>query len=134
MKEVTVQNFVYRIGMMDARKQFHVARRLAPLLASLTEVFNKPDTAVTGLLAIEISKMKDEDVDYVIDNCLAVCERKQEVGGTVGYAPVRAPNSTRLMFADIDASALMELTAAVVEENLKGFFPTAQPASPAKSG
>jgi hypothetical protein len=35
---VEVGGFQYRIGRIDARKQFHVARRLAPLLAGMSSV------------------------------------------------------------------------------------------------
>lgn len=109
----------YRIGRIDARKQFHVARRLAPLLAGIV-----PDKSAVGFAAFlgplshTLSGMSDEDVDYVLDICLGVCQRIQANGHP---APVMVRGG--LMFEDIDMGQMIQLAVKVIQESLSGFFP-----------
>lgn len=113
----------YRIGRIDARKQFHVARRLAPLLAGMSAAPEKSTgfAAFIGPLTDALSGMSDEDVDYVLDVCLGVCQRMQPNGQG---APVIA-RSGGLMFEDIDMGQMIQLAVKVIQENLGGFFPGA---------
>lgn len=115
----------YRIGRIDARKQFHVARRLAPLLAGMGEsaLADKAGgfAAMVGPLTTALSSMSDEDVDYVLDACLYVCQRIQPNGQG---APVIA-RSGGMMFEDIDMGQMIQLAVKVIQENLGGFFPGA---------
>lgn len=119
---VEVGGHKYRIGRIDARKQFHVARRLAPLLAGMSGIPDKSAgfAAFLGPLADALSGMSDEDVDYVLDVCLSVCQRIQPNGHP-------APVMTRggLMFEDIDMGQMIQLAVKVIQENLGGFFPGA---------
>jgi hypothetical protein len=110
----------YRIGRIDARKQFHVARRLAPLLAGMSGVPDKSAgfAAFLGPLTDALSGMSDEDVDYVLDICLGVCQRLQPNGHP---APVMVRGG--LMFEDIDMGQMIQLAVKVIQENLGGFFP-----------
>jgi hypothetical protein len=110
----------YRIGRIDARKQFHVARRLAPLLAGMGSVPDKSAgfAAFLGPLTDALSGMSDQDVDYVLDVCLGVCQRMQPNGHP---APVMVRGG--LMFEDIDMGQMIQLAVKVIQENLGGFFP-----------
>lgn len=128
----------YRIGKLSAMQQFHVLRRLAPLLKGFVEVFRdavsqgKSGADLASLIrsgelnplsAVEpiveaISSMSDVDGEYVLNACLAVCARQVEGGR--GWAPLR--NSGGMMFADIDLQTMMTLTWKVLESNLAGFF------------
>jgi hypothetical protein len=121
MSDIEVSGNVYRIGRMDARKQFHVSRRLAPLLAGLGGAIagKKEDIASTFQpIAEALAQMSDEDTDYILDNCLAVVSRQQ--GNQ--FAPVMARGGN-MMFEDIDLPTMMQLTITVIRENLGGFFP-----------
>lgn len=111
----------YRIGRIDARKQFHVARRLAPLLAGMSGLTDKNAgfAALIAPLTDALSGMSDEDVDYVLDVCLGVCQRIQSNGQG---APVTARGGS-LMFEDIDMGQMIQLAVKVIQENLGGFFP-----------
>lgn len=117
----------YRIGRIDARKQFHVARRLAPLLAGMSNAFGGNTGKTAGFekfivpLTDALSGMSDEDVDYVLDICLGVCQRVQPNGQG---APVIARGGG-LMFEDIDMGQMIQLAVKVIQENLGGFFPGA---------
>jgi hypothetical protein len=121
---VEVGGQTYRIGRIDARKQFHVARRLAPLLAGLGEASFKDDgdgmAKFLGPLTEALSHMSDEDVDYVLDVCLSVCQRVQANGQG---APIMSRGG--MMFNDIDMGQMVQLTVKVIQENMSGFFPGA---------
>jgi hypothetical protein len=119
---VEVGGFQYRIGKIDARKQFHVARRLAPLLAGMSNVPDKSQgfAAFLGPLTDALSGMSDQDVDYVLDICLGACKRIQPSGHP---APVMVRGG--LMFEDIDMGQMIQLAVKVIQVNLGGFFPDA---------
>lgn len=121
---VEINGQKYRIGRMDVRKQLHVSRRLGPamlglLASSQMKGFNL--TAMIGPSVDALSKMSDEDTDYVIDQCLGVVQREQANGQ---WAPIRASHGG-LMFQDIGLMQMLNLTRAVLAENLKDFFPIA---------
>jgi hypothetical protein len=121
---VTIAGHAYAIGRLDPRKQFHIARRLAPIMEGLVGLLSSgssisPETAL-GPIARQIAGMPDADVDYIISNCLAVCSRESTVHGA-GWSPVQISNG-KLMFEDIDMGAMLQLVAAVVQENLGDFF------------
>ncbi len=122
----------YRIGKLDAFEQLHVARKLGPAFSKLIEAFRKnPEAAESGdifALATEplmetFAEMSKEDVEYIVNTCIATCERKQDRG----YAKVAVNGN--VMFQDIEVDGLIGLTLAVVQENLGRFFPTSQPES-----
>lgn len=118
----------YRIGRLDAKKQFHVARRLAPLLAGLGGALQGESKGFTQLvtpIAEALSKMSDEDTDYVIDTCLAVVQRQSNNQ----WASVMVRNGG-LMFQDIDMAQMLQLTVAVVQGNLGNFFPAGSSLTP----
>lgn len=123
MTEVQVGENTYQIGRLDARKQFHVARRLAPVLGGLAKAFGSGKVAnIDPLAAIEpmgqvIAAMPDTDVDYVLNACLTACSRKT----AAGWAPVQAPNGA-LMYGDLDMGTMLQLVFKVLEANLAGFF------------
>lgn len=129
MTEIEINGVQYRSDRMDAKKQFHVARRLAPLLAGLGGAL-KGDKAgfseFIGPIAEALSKMSDEDTDYVIDACLRLVHRRQ---GEVWQAVTT--RSGDLMFDDIDLPVMLRLTVAVIQQSLGGFFPAGPSTSPA---
>jgi hypothetical protein len=68
-----------------------------------------------------MSHVSDSDTEYVIKKCMSVVLRK----GTDGRpSKVQAPNGD-LMFDDISLETMLELTVAIIEENLGDFFRTA---------
>lgn len=141
MAEVTIQGQVYRTGKLNAFQQFHVARRLAPILQSISNVATKlpePSSAQLGEndtvalldgLTNVVSRMSDEDCNYVLNACLGACSRQQGAG----WARVQAANGGGLMFVDIDMNVMLQLAFATVRENITNFFPVA-PAADSSSG
>jgi hypothetical protein len=64
-------------------------------------------------------------VDYVVDTCLAVVERKDKSGGWV-----KVVVGSRLMFEDMDMMTMLTLVTRVVRGNLAGFFDALPHVSP----
>ncbi len=133
MSEVEIAGQHYLIGKLDARQQFKVVKRLAPVIQGLLPIWqvlqqsdrSEVDPVVLGLHAVTalsntINMLNDDDSDYVIDMCLGVV-KFQSPGG--GWAPLRAGNGTsRVMFEPADNLAVqMRLLWEVLYENLRNF-------------
>jgi hypothetical protein len=138
VSEIELGGNKYRIGRMNAKKQWNIARRLMPVLAELIKAAKEipegttpeqqsPENAekflekISEPLADSFSRITDENSDYIIDTCLAVCERAQ--------GPAWAPlmRGGNLMFQDLDMTTMLGLTFAVIRENLGDFFSSDQP-------
>lgn len=83
---------------------------------------SKADVAALGVAAMgplldAVGSMPDEQVEYVINTCLSVVERKQATGG---WAP--AMSGGQLQFEDIDMTGLLAITRNVLQRDLAGFF------------
>lgn len=134
--EVTVEGKRYRTGKLDAFKQLHVARRLAPVVsvlggmannAKLDEIESLSDLSGVLLpLTKVIAELKDEDCDYVIKNCLVVVER-EEAANTWARVMVNGQLMYQTGPNPIGLKEMMRLAAVVIQENLGNFFPAAQP-------
>lgn len=132
--EFTIGKDVYRAGKMDAFTQLHVVRRLTPCVGKLAGLAGGkvklkygPDgkvedidgdlDSVLGPLAGAISALSDEDVEYVLNACLEVTERKQNGGG---WAALRVRGQT--MFDNLTLPVLLQIAYHVIRENLTDFF------------
>lgn len=137
--EVEIDGRLYRIGRLTPRKAIHIARRLSPFLGAiiphLKELFSPKNggaptaddffnraAAVAPALAEIISELEDEDVDYILDNCLAAVYLKQE---HVLWAPIVSHGV--VMFQDLDARTQIELAVEVIKANLSSFMRSSQP-------
>jgi hypothetical protein len=160
--EVVIDGVPYRIGELTAKQQFHVARRIAPLIAGLSEAAVPPvDTEVVdeeaeanlkpeqreraqtarNLKALtplfrEVAKalhsLSDEDCDYVLRTCMGAVMRQQGEH----WLPAWNKAADMPQFADIKLPALLQLSMAVLQENMGGFtlgLPvTGPPAAPTR--
>ncbi len=127
--EVTIGDSVYQIGKLPAMTQFHVVRRIGPVLAtmgvSITEMATKGKSlndevdmlSIMGTVSEVVAKMSNDDVEYVIYACLAVVRRQQ------GERYMNVMTGKNFQFQDIDMTVMMRLTVEVLKENLGGFFP-----------
>lgn len=137
-EDITIGEHSYKTGKLDGMTQFHVARRLAPVMAAMAAAFGavqasqataeadigeqppKADVLSSlGPLADAFAAMKDEEAQYVITACLRVCRRA--IGGDRGYSALVTANG-QMMFDDMDMVAMLRLVWTVIEENLAGFF------------
>jgi hypothetical protein len=123
MKTIELKGTTYVIGKLDAMKQFHVTRRLAPLLAAAGESASQvKDLEVDGIfmrmamaVTTGLASMKDEDAEFIIGTC---CDAVQRQVGDKRIA-IRAGGR---FFDDIDMMTMMRLTSEVVQENCGDFF------------
>lgn len=149
--ELRVADHNYRVGRLSALQQFHVGRRLAPVLAvmgvraarvaadmargvppggaegaegeELERLAEDAELAMVFMpvlpaMADVISKMSDEEANYIIFECLGVVEREV----TDGRWQVTCTQKQLMFQDDMDMGVLIRLVAAVVQENLSGFL------------
>lgn len=138
--EIDLAGNRYSLGRLNAMQQFHVSRRIAPIVPTLIPVFlrvrasGKPLTEdLEGLavalqpLADGLAALRDEDAEYVFGACLGVVQRKQ----ATGWARVWSGKET--MFEDMDLSVTLPLVVQVITANLGPFINgllTSQASSP----
>lgn len=137
MAEFTINGKSYRTRPLNAIQQFHVARRLAPLLAEATNVFqagqNEDVQSLDQMADIMkpifdvLSQMKDDELDYIMERCLSVTQR-QQAGGQ--YAPMWNVAARQPQFADLSMVELLQITFQVIQENLGNFFQNPSSISP----
>ena len=130
MTEFEVGGQTYRIGKLDAFRQFHVSRRIAPIIPTLVPVFVKLaregslTNDIAGLsellvpFAEGIANMSDEASEYLIANCLSVVQRKN----ATGWAQVWNTQGKVCMFDDMDLGIIMQLVMKVIQDSLGPFI------------
>lgn len=119
--EFELNEQTYSVGKIDARAQFHIIRRLAPVIGEIAP--SAASGKMAGLdalppLANAIAKLSDDDADYCLFGLLKVIKRKQGQG--LGFGPVCTGNA--IMYDDIDMAAMLQLAWKALEFNLSGFF------------
>lgn len=130
MREFEVSGQTYRAGVISARDQFRIVKRLVPAVLGLMSVadFAKSLGGDGGVLdkmqpfARILSDMPDPDAELILDTCLAVIERKVE--GDRGWTKIGS--SGGLMYQDINLAVMMRLAYEAGRENLEGFFAALQ--------
>lgn len=116
----------YEIGRMPPLTQFHLSRRLAPIIASMGISIHTLQTAakaditdfvpVLGPVTDMLAKMPDDEANYIIFTCLGVVRRQQGEK----FAPITT--GTNMMFEDIDMVMMIRLVVEVVKGNLGSFL------------
>jgi hypothetical protein len=109
--ELEIKGQNYRFGVLDAFKQFHLARRIAPVMGSLAQAGGLKDALQP--IAEAVARMPDQDCNFVLQTCLRSVQRQS---GPV-WANIFVGES--LMF---DLGVMLQLTAKVIQENLGPFF------------
>lgn len=104
---------------MDTFKQFHVARRLTPVLGSLASAAGSGSDLTKAIVPIAdaISSMADADCDYILHACLNVVKLDQ---GNNTWSPIFS--NGLLMFQEIDMATMLQIAVKVIQDNLSGFF------------
>ncbi|WP_079218932.1 phage tail assembly chaperone [Herbaspirillum robiniae] len=129
--ELELGENAYSIGKMSAMKQFHVSRRIAPLIPKLIPLFTRVKAAggvnvddLDGLAEVlqpfadSLAEMNDADAEYVMGACMAVVQRKNEYGWTAAWnEQAKMP-----MFQDIDLGVMLPLTVRCIVANLGPFI------------
>jgi hypothetical protein len=131
--EFELNGHEYRIGKLTALQQFHVSRKISPLIPPLIPVFMKVKKAgsLTGDLgsltevlqpfADGLAGMSDEASEYVIGTCLSVLKRKDPQSGH--WTAVWNQSGKVFMFADLnDLSGTIPLVTRVIMDSLGPFI------------
>jgi hypothetical protein len=132
--DITINGNAYRSVKLDAFKQFHVARRLAPVVFALgsaaTNALKAPSVlqddaaamdaviSAAGPVADVFAAMSDADSQYILTTCLSTCSRQSNVG----WQPIVNANGA-FQFDDIDLPTMMQIAIAVIRENIGNFMP-----------
>ena len=127
--ELDLAGFTYRIGKLPAKTQFHLARKLAPVVSTLGTAVSQlggsgaeqsqEQWIVTALGPVTevVAGMSETDVNFIIDTSLSVVSRRQDDGR---YAPIQ--RNGNLMFIDIEMPTMFRLVVETIKENLGSFF------------
>ncbi|KAA8563205.1 hypothetical protein FX985_03273 [Pseudomonas extremaustralis] len=148
MSEFDLGADTYRIGKLNAFQQFHLSRKVAPVIPTLIPVFLKlkgsakelaaavaagaeNDAAgkplsgdLEGLASLMqpfadgIANMPDETAEFILCTCLGVVQRKQ--GDT--WFPVWNASKNVCMFDDLDLGVMLKLSVRVITESLGPFL------------
>lgn len=128
--EFSIGENQFRAGKLDAFKQLHVSRRIAPIIPTLIPVFVKVarDGGVTqdieGFAAVlepfaeGLAGMSDADTEYVFGTCISVVKR--QVGAN--WTPVWNAQANVCMFDDLDLGDMIQIVIKVVQDSLGGFI------------
>lgn len=117
--EFELEGRTYRANKIDARTQFHIVRRLAPVLGEIAPALQgKGGLDALPPLANAVAKLTDSDADYVIFGLLKAVVRKQDQG--LGWGPVAT--GEQLMYDDITMPLMLKLAWQSFSFNMSGFF------------
>jgi hypothetical protein len=122
----------YRVKPLNVMEQWHLNRKLSPLIPPLIPVFLKvarlengvmgdPEgvAALMGPFAAGIAGMNDEDAEYIINTCMSAIQRK--VADI--WTPVWAPGSRISQYQELnELSNVMPLVIKVITAVLGPFM------------
>lgn len=145
MAEIELSGNRYSIGRLNAKQQFHLSRRIAPIIPPLIPVYlrlaqgGKPlmedPAGLSELLqpfTAGIASMSEDDADYVMGVCLAAVQRQQ----SGSWANVWSASQGICMFQDMDLGVILPLIVRVITQNLGPFMQgllTSQGSGPAEA-
>jgi hypothetical protein len=97
-------------------------RPLGDAGSSFDDLANQLDSFVP--LMDVISKMSDEDSNYITGKCLAVTQRaiRSQVGEVTSWSNVVSSNGELMYEDDIDMMVMLQISWAVIRESLSRFF------------
>lgn len=124
----------FQLNKINAFKQFHIVRRIAPILADLLPAMKdvqkiqntdglsedkKLDefAKIATPLMNGISKLSDKDADLVLFGLLSSVQVQQETGNWANVS-----TETMLMMQDLELPILLQLAGRAFMYNLSGFF------------
>lgn len=129
--EFELEGQQYRCHKLTAMQQFHVSRKIAPLIpaaigpalaiSKMQGGFEQNLEAIVGQLqpfADGIATLPDADAEFVLSTCLSAVRRAQ--GDK--FMPVWSAQHQTTMFDDIDLGVMVRLTLRVIIESLGPFI------------
>jgi hypothetical protein len=123
----------FKLNKIDAFKQFHIVRRIAPILADLLPAMKSiqgvtKDTLsesdkleefakIAAPLMTGLSKLSDEDSNRVLFGLLSSVEVQQGAGNWA-----RVSTDSMVMIQDLELPLLLQIAGRAFMFNLSGFF------------
>jgi hypothetical protein len=130
----------FKLNKINALKQYHIARRISPILGEVMPVFSKIAKANTEnlpedqkleqmiLLAEPLlkgfAKMSEADSEKLLHDLLMSVEMKQSSGNWA-----KLSNGDSLMFSDLDLKTMLVAAGKAFMFNLSDFFGALQRSS-----
>lgn len=118
--EFEVNGRQYRAQIMSAEKQFHVLRKLGPVLSNLGGAFSTSEKsnpfALFGPVSSALSSLPEADADFVLHSCLNSVSLKQDKV----WAKIRSTGG--MQFDDIRLPEMLVIAWRVLEANFSDFF------------
>lgn len=136
MSEFKIGTDTFRIGKLNAFQQFHLSRKIAPIIPTMLPLFSRlqsaagegvsnPLTGDLGMLgelmqpfADGIAGMPDESAEFILSTCLGAVKRQQ---GNSWFDVWNASQNV-CMFDDIDLGVMIRLSVRVITESLGPFL------------
>ena len=137
-EQIELGGHVYVCGRLNAMEQFHVSRKLAPVLPTLVPLLaNAANVASVGAamtggavdpaqakelaestrpFAEALAEMSDENANFIVKTCLSVVKRQ---GQGAWFAVVRNGEG---MYDDMDIGVILPLVVRVITGSLGGFI------------
>jgi hypothetical protein len=125
--EHEVEGRIYKISTINAVQQFHITRRLAPVIGKFSALRGNPRDLskdpekilqAIGIVADALARLSDFDADYCLFGLLKSVTRKQSNG--LGWAPITTESS--LMFDDITMPTMLKLAWFSMQLNFASFL------------
>lgn len=135
MNEFEIGGRKFKAGKLNTFKQFHIVRRIAPILADLlpaiigiqkasktkniTATENFEETAkILAPILTGLSKLSDQDSEFVLFGLLSGVEVQ------LNGAWSKVATESMLMVQDMDLPVLLQIASRSFVANLAGFFAT----------
>ena len=130
-KEFQIGERKFQLNKIDALKQFHILRRVGPILSELAPALkeiqpskkkSKESESLDAVARIAtpvlngLSKLSDTDADFVLYGLLSSVEM-QQLGNWM-----RVSNNGMLMVQDLELPQLLQLAGRAFVYNMSGFF------------
>ena len=128
--EFEINGVEYRALKLDAKTQFHLSRKISPLIPKLLPIFvkvtktegNLLDSNMTELAEVlepfanALADMSDEHASFIYDTCLSAVSKKQ------GKDFAKLTREGQLMFQDIGLDSILPIVVKVLWYNLGSFI------------
>ncbi len=132
--QIGARNF--KLNKIDAFKQFHIVRRLGPILGDIIPVAQQMSKSkkenlsedetfeslakLAGPIMSGLAKLSDEDSNLVLLGLCSAVEMQQAQGNWA-----RVATQAGLMFQDLELPVLLQIAGKSFMYNLSGFFAVA---------
>lgn len=133
-REFQINGVNYRLSKVNAMKQFHLVRKLGPLLGELMPVLKnlgniiqkeelkesdkfEAIAEIATPLFVGLSKLSDKDSEFIINGLLSTVEMQQENNYFAFLATDKG-----LMFQNIELPTMLQVAGRALMYNIGNFF------------